>query len=178
VTFLAGDISAWAGSGFDIVFSNAALQWVPDHPGVLERWRSSLAEGGQIAVQVPANADHRSHTVLRELAAERLGSTAPADPVATNVLRPEEYALLLDRLGFERQHVRLQVYPHRLASAADVAEWMKGTSLTRFKPSMEPEDYADLVGEYQRRLLLTLGDVRPYLYAFKRILLWGRLPGR
>ena len=178
VSFLAGDIATWSGAGVSIVFSNAALQWVPDHPGVLARWSGSLAGGGQLAVQVPANSDHPSHAVLRELAVERLGSDAPADPVATNVLRPETYAQLLDALGFEQQHVRLQVYPHRLASAADVVQWMKGTSLTRLKRSMEPQDYDDLVDEYRRRLLLRLGDARPYLYTFKRILLWGRLPGR
>jgi len=177
VTFAWGDISAWSGSGLDILFSNAALQWVPDHPAVLERWRRALAAGGQFAVQVPSNADHPSHTVLREVAVERLGPEAPADPVATNVLAPEEYARLLDALGFEPQHVRLQVYPHRLDSAADVVEWMKGTSLTRFRLSMDPPAYESMVEEYRRRLVAALPDSRPYLYAFKRILLWGRLPG-
>ncbi|MGO8685789.1 MAG: methyltransferase domain-containing protein [Candidatus Dormibacteria bacterium] len=177
VTFAGGDIGGWSGSDFDVVFSNAALQWVPDHPVVLERWRAALGEGGQLAVQVPANADHRSHAVLRELAAERLGPAAPVDPVAAHVLRPEEYAELLDALGFERQHVRLQVYAHRLASAADVVEWMKGTSLTRFTRVLEPPEYSAFVEEYGRRLRRALGDARPYLYAFKRILMWGRLPG-
>jgi trans-aconitate 2-methyltransferase len=177
VTFISSDLSAWSGVGFDIVFSNAALQWVPDHPAVLERWRRALAAGGQLAVQVPSNADHPSHAVLRELAVERLGPEAPDDPVAANVLRPEEYTRLLDALGFERQHVRLQVYPHRLASAAEVVEWMKGTSLTRFRQRLGPEEYEAFVDEYRGRLLRYLGDARPYLYCFKRILLWGRLPG-
>ena len=80
VTFISADLTTWSGSGFDVVFSNAALQWVPDHPAVLERWRSSLAEGGQLAVQVPSNADHPSHAVLRELAGERLGPEALPTP--------------------------------------------------------------------------------------------------
>jgi trans-aconitate 2-methyltransferase len=177
VSFAGGDISTWTGSGVDVIFSNAALQWVPDHPAVLRRWREALAAGGQLAVQVPANAGHPSHVVLRELAAERWGADAPPDPVASNVLGPERYAELLDGLGFERQHVRLQVYAHRLASTADVVEWMKGTSLNRFKPALSPETYAELVDEYRRRLLLALGESRPYLYPFQRILFWGRLPG-
>ena len=177
VTFVSGDLGAWRGSGFDIVFSNAALQWVPDHAAALERWRGALAGGGQLAVQIPANADHPSHAVLRALAAERLGPTAPADPVATNVLAPEAYAVLLDGLGFTRQHVRLQVYPHRLASAAEVVEWMKGTSLTRFRRALEPPTYEAFVEEYRSRLIGAFPTGRPYLYSFKRILLWGRLPG-
>jgi trans-aconitate 2-methyltransferase len=177
IGFVAADIAAWSGPAVDVVFSNAALQWVPDHPAVLARWRAALAAGGQLAVQVPANADHPSHAVLRELAAERLGASAPPDPVAANVLRPEDYAVLLDRLGFARQHVRLQVYAHRLGSTGDVVEWLRGTSLNRFKPVLDPEAYAELVDEYRRRLLTALGESRPYLYPFKRILLWGRLPG-
>ncbi len=175
--FETGDIGAWTGSGMDVVFSNAALQWVPDHPGVLERWCSALGGGGQLAVQMPANADHPSHSVLRDLARERLGAEAAPDPVAANVLRPEDYAGLLSALGFERQHVRLQVYGHVLDSAADVVEWMKGTSLTRLRAVMTPGDYGELVEEYRRRLSLRLGDQRPYFYAFKRILFWGRLAG-
>jgi trans-aconitate methyltransferase len=54
---------------------------------------------------------------------------------------------------------------------------MKGTSLTRFRRVLDPSDYESLVEEYRRRLVLALPAGRPYLYAFKRILLWGRLPG-
>jgi trans-aconitate methyltransferase len=99
----------------------------------------------------------------------------PPDPVAGNVLRPEQYAELLELLGFERQHARLQVYGHRLPSSSDVVEWMKGTSLTRFKSALDPGDYERFVDEYSRRLIKVIGDQSPYFYAFKRILLWGRL---
>jgi len=172
--FQKGDIGEWLGEGEDIVFSNAALQWVPDHPALLARWSAGMPSGGQLAVQVPANADHASHVIAAQLASDWLGSAAPPDPVAEHVLAPEAYAQLLDQLGFERQHVRLQIYPHRLDSTAEVVEWVKGTSLTRFKSSLDPEDYDRFVGEYRRRLLATLGSRSPYLYTFKRILFWGR----
>ncbi len=125
---------------------------------------------------MPANADHPSHLVAREVSAELLGSEAPPDPVAENVLPPEEYAELLDELGFERQHVRLQVYAHRLGSSADVVEWVKGTSLTRFKSAFDAAGYEEFLTEYRRRLLRRIGERSPYLYPFKRILMWGRLP--
>jgi trans-aconitate 2-methyltransferase len=175
VAFQAGDIGAWRASDVDIVFSNAALQWVPDHPRVLAGWRAALAPAGQLAVQVPANADHPSHSVARDLGAEWLGDDAPRDPVAEDVLAPATYAELLDGLGFARQHVRLQVYPHHLASSADVVEWVKGTSLTRFKSVLSNDDYERFLDQYRRRLLAALGARSPYLYAFQRILLWGQL---
>ena len=98
----------------------------------------------------------------------------PADPVARNVLAPEAYALVLDELGFAEQQVRLQVYLHHLASTADVVEWMKGTTLTRFKSSFGPDGWLRFVDLYRQRLLAALGDQSPYRFAFKRILHVGR----
>jgi trans-aconitate 2-methyltransferase len=175
VRFAMGDIATWTEpAAYDIVFANAALQWVPDHPGVLRRWTASLRPGGQLAVQVPSNADHPGHTVAAEVAAEFIDAP-PADAVAYNVLPPDAYAVLLDQLGFERQHVRLQVYGHRLASTGDVVEWVKGTSLTRFKPFLPTEQWDQFIDRYRQRLLAVLGDRSPYFYPFKRILVWGRL---
>jgi len=181
VSFAAGDIASFGGRGeqehFDVVFSNAALQWVPDHAAVLDRWRHALALGGQLAVQMPSNADHASHRVSRQLGREWLGDNTPPDPVAENVRTPEDYARMLHDLGFAQQHVRLQVYGHVLDSPADVVEWVKGTSLTRFSSAFSPEEFERFVDEYRHRLLAELGSEGPYFYAFKRVLMWGRLPG-
>jgi trans-aconitate 2-methyltransferase len=183
--FVDGDIGSWpAGGGHDpinLVLANAALHWVPDHVGVLTRWWAAIAPGGQLAVQMPANADHHSHRVATEVAASEpflaaLGGTPPPDPVAANVLPPEQYAILLDHLGAARQHVRLQVYPHVLASSAEVVEWVKGTTLTRFFTALPAELHEPFVAEYRRRLLAAIGDHEPYFYPFKRILFWASKP--
>jgi trans-aconitate 2-methyltransferase len=179
--FGAGDLGEPGLNGtYDVVLANASLQWVPDHPGVLARWTDLLAPGGQLAVQVPANVDHASHVIADEVAheprfADALGGDVPRDTVH-NVCRPEQYAELLDALGFTRQHVRLQVYGHHLGSTADVVEWVKGTSLTRFRTRMDDATYDAFVDRYRTRLLEVLGDRAPFFYAFKRILFWGRLP--
>lgn len=174
IAFELGDIGTWEQpEAYDIVFANASLQWVPDHQAVLARWAKSLRRGGQLAVQVPANADHPAHLLAGELGAELL-DISPPDPVAQNVLAPEDYAVLLDRLGFEGQHVRLQVYPHYLPSTSDVVEWVKGTTLTRFKEPLGEEGWKEFVREYRDRLLSVLGDQSPFFYPFKRILIWAR----
>ncbi|MDF3043467.1 MAG: methyltransferase protein, partial [Thermomicrobiales bacterium] len=50
------DIAAFASEGdFDLVFSNAALQWVPDHEPLFRRLTAALTQRGQLAVQMPAN---------------------------------------------------------------------------------------------------------------------------
>ena len=73
---------------FDVIVSNAALQWVPNHARVLADWTNRLRPGGQLAVQVPANGDHASHRVLAAVGAELLGPDAPPDPTTVSVLAP------------------------------------------------------------------------------------------
>lgn len=177
VRFELGDIARWPadpGDAVDIVFANASLQWVPDHRGVLARWASALRPGGQLAVQVPANADHPSHQLLQELGRDLLGDGAPLDVVTANVLAPVSYAELLNDLGFGEQHVRLQVYRHELSSTGELVEWTRGTALTRFRAVLEDSAYEDLVETYRTRLFEVIGDRSPYVYYFKRILLWAR----
>jgi len=92
VAFALADLATWEEpDDADVVFANASLQWVPHHAAVLARWANSLRRGGQLAVQVPANADHPSHVIAGEVAAELL-SNPPPDAVAQNVLAPEQYA--------------------------------------------------------------------------------------
>jgi len=180
VTFEPGDLREPPEPGrWDLVLANASLHWAPEHGTVLARWRDGLRAGGQLAVQVPANADHPSHQVAAQVAtrepfASAFPGGAPADVVAANVLRPEAYAVLLHDLGAQRQHVRLQVYGHVLGRTADIVEWVKGTSLTRFKQTMPADLYDRFVAEYQAELVATLGDRSPFFYPFKRILFWAR----
>jgi trans-aconitate 2-methyltransferase len=180
--FVEGDLGDWREpASWDLVLSNAAIQWVGDHPALLRRFTESLLPGGQLAIQVPANFDHASHRLSREVAQEKefrlaLGGDAPPDPDEANVLPPERYATLLHDLGFAEQHVRVTVYGHLLPATASVVEWVRGTSLTRFQRRLPADLFERFVAEYRRRLLHELGDQRPYFYTFKRILIWGRLP--
>ena len=162
---------------WDLIFSNAAVQWVPDHPRLLERLAATLAAGGQLAVQVPANHDHVSHLVAAELAAEEPFSRATGGYRRVNPVQPpERYAELLERLGFPEQHVRLQIYPHHLAGPEQVIEWARGTLLTDYQRRMPPELFERFLAGYRERLLPRLDQRRPYFYPFKRILLWAAGP--
>jgi trans-aconitate 2-methyltransferase len=175
LAFARGEIERFGGGPFDLVFSNAALHWVEDHPALLARLRDLLAPDGQLAVQVPANFDGPAHVVAAEVAseppfAEALGGYTLRAPV----LDPESYARLLHRLGFRRQRVRLEVYAHLLAAPGEVVEWVKGTLLTDYQRRMPATLYPRFVDAYRERLLPRLGEERPFLFPFKRILLWAR----
>jgi trans-aconitate 2-methyltransferase len=55
---------------WDLIFSNAALQWSENHAELIPRLYERLMPGGQIAVQVPSNHNHISHQIYRETASE------------------------------------------------------------------------------------------------------------
>jgi trans-aconitate 2-methyltransferase len=178
LTFVHGDIDEWEPDApVDVVFSNAALQWLPDHPQLFERITTMLVPGGELAVQVPANFDHVSHTLAADIAREEPFATAMHAYTRTfSVLAPEAYAILLHELGYIAQSVRLQVYGHVLESADAVVEWVKGTLLTDYEARLPESLHEEFVARYRERLNTALGDQRPYFYPFKRILLWARRP--
>ena len=158
----------------DLVFANASLHWLPDHRALFRRLTGWLADGGQLAVQVPTNFDHPSHTVAAEVAREEPFASALRGYVhSTNVLDPPAYARLLHSLGYERQHVRLVVYTHLLPSPDAVVEWVKGTLLTGYRERLEAATYEQFVDAYRAKLLLALSKESPFFFTFERVLMWG-----
>lgn len=183
VRFETGDIAKWTSDGdHDLVVAAASLQWVPDHAGVIERWTRGLRSGGRLAVQVPANAHAATHVVADRLARSTaylaaFGSAGPpVDPVAEYVLRPDDYARILHRLGYVDITVQLRVYPHVLATSHHAVEWVKGTTLTRFRSALAPETYEAFLTDYEDELVEALGGDEPCFFPFSRILFVARRP--
>ena len=178
LTFAKGEIEGFSEKGtIDLLFSNAALQWVPDHAELLRRLVAALRPGGQIAVQVPSNFDYPSHVIARELAEESPFREALGGYYrAPGVLTPEEYAVKLHELTGTAPEVFLRVYGHLLGSRDEVLEWVKGTLLTDYQKRMPPELFDRFLAEYRRRLIPRLPDSRPFFYPFKRLLMWAQLP--
>lgn len=174
--FELGEVERWEPSGsFDVVFSNAALQWVNGHAELFPRLFRAVAERGQVAIQMPANNDHPSHMTAHWLAGREPFRTYLNGYVrAWPVMPPEWYAELLDAEGFAEQSVRLQVYGHHLESREGVVEWVRGTLLTDYERRMTPGQYEEFLHAYRLKLMPLLDERQPYFYAFKRILIWGR----
>ena len=174
--FERGDIATWSpAEAFDLVFSNSALQWVEDHEALWVRLAAAVRAGGQLAAQMPANDDHASHTIARALAQQE-PYRGYVDGYARRfpTLSPARYATVLDELGFERAHVRVQIYGHRLPDARAVVEWVKGSLLTAYRDRLPADVYARFLEDYTALLVAKLGGREPYFYAFPRILMWGR----
>lgn len=128
--FTHADLASWRprGERFDLLFSNAALQWVltggedadgardvpaevpptawdqqhPEHTDLFPSWTEALPRGGVFAFQVPGNFGAPSHTLLLELRnSARWRSRLGTSVRKRTVLDPPEYLALLDSLGCE-----------------------------------------------------------------------------
>ncbi|WP_216317720.1 methyltransferase domain-containing protein [Deinococcus aestuarii] len=175
-----GDILDLAGD-YDLMFSNAALQWLPDHPALLARLWERLRPGGVLAVQVPANHDHDSHRLLTETANEfaaelggftRFGTAHGASPVLT----PAQYAEVLDELGGVEIVALSRVYPVVLPGAEGLLDWTRGTALVPYLSRLGERDGERFVAAYLDRLRSRWPGERVY-YAFTRVLFTARKPG-
>lgn len=122
-----GDLRTWeAPAPVDVLVSNAALQWVPDHLEQLPRLAGMLAPGGRLAMQVPGNFGEPSHTIRRELAAE-----APYAEHVAGVAQPAShdagtYLRAFQDLGLEVDAWET-TYLHVLHGSDPVFEWVSGT---------------------------------------------------
>jgi trans-aconitate 2-methyltransferase len=126
----AGDIAEWTNGedSFDVVFSNAAMQLVPDHPGVFPRLLTRVTPGGALAVQMPGNHDAEAHRLMR--------AVATRFPATENVREWFTHGIdfYYDSVAPLAARVDLwsTEYIHVMEGPEDVVEWYKGTGMRPF----------------------------------------------
>lgn len=129
-----------------LVFSNAALHWLPDHHSLLPRLAALLAPGGTLAVQVPAMNDAPSHKLWLDLA-EKIGGQVPAH--GPGILTPAAYHTLLAPLG--KLHLWRTEYFQTLEAGTHGHPVRRFTESTYGKPVLDalaPPDRASLTAAY------------------------------
>jgi trans-aconitate 2-methyltransferase len=151
--FEAGDAGRFrASSPVDVLVSNAALQWVPDHEHLLPQLAASVAPGGILAVQMPSNFDAPSHRLLYETATEKPWADKLAGVLRQPPVRPLSfYAEMLLRLGFVVDAWET-TYLHVLPGADPVIGWTRGTALRPVLDTLDPELADRFVARYADKL--------------------------
>ncbi len=156
---------------WDVIFSNAALQWVPDHETLLPGIIAHIRPGGQLLVQMP----DQNHNITNLLLAELAQKSPYAEAYqgwnrASHVLNIDRYAEILFECGGKSMQVFEKVYPLILKDTDALVTWVSGTALLPYlerlpEPLKKPflDDYKDLLGKHFSK--------EPVFYAFKRILM-------
>ena len=154
-----GDLSGWQPAKTpSVFFSNAVIQWVPDHQELVPRLWSMLPPGGCLAIQAPLSWDMRSHQIMRETLANG-GSNG--QPIGSDELRSavgnrwvQDPDFYYDLLAPEANHLDVWTteYQHVLAGDDAVLEWVTGTGLRPILNGLEDGERETYLAEYRRRL--------------------------
>lgn len=150
------DIARWHAepeTPFDLIYSNAALQWLPDHRHTLVRLLDFVAPAGALAMQMPANLDAAPHRLMRELAASAPWSTHfVRTPREWYVHEPEFY---YDLLAPHTRRIDLWVtdYLHVLDGIDGIIDWYRGSGLRPWLEALPDESVrAAFLEAYRVRL--------------------------
>lgn len=175
LVFQLGDQSSLTGD-WDLIFSNAALQWSEDHEELIPRLFERLRPGGQIAVQVPSNHNHISHQIYRETAEEdRFKAILQGFQRISPVLPIDQYARILFGCEAEEITVFEKVYPHVLENSDAVVDWISGTALVPYFERLG-EHKEEFIEAIRIKMRAAMPD-SPVFYPFRRILFSARKPG-
>ena len=124
---------------YDVVFSNACIQWVPNHKKLLSDMMSILKPNGVLAVQVPMNFEEPIHKIIAEVIkkpewAEKIGNGRQF-----YTLKESEYFDVLSALSSDFTMWKT-IYMHRMPSHQSIIEWYKSTGMKEYLAVLSDED--------------------------------------
>lgn len=166
-----GDLAQWVpDAAYDVVFSNATYQWLPDHGALLPRLLGFVKAGGVFAFQVPSNFDAPSHVLMREVAESGAWASKLRDVREATVLPAEAYYDILSPLA-RALDIWETTYLHVLEGDDPVFNWVSATGLRPFVQALEGAERAAFTDAYRARLREAYpkrGDGKT-LFAFQRL---------
>ncbi|NLY98590.1 MAG: methyltransferase domain-containing protein [Clostridiaceae bacterium] len=136
---------------FDIVFSNACIQWVPDHKHLIRNMLNLLNENGVLAVQIPMNDNEPIQKAIYELVTSDKWRSYFKEPRIFYTLSQSEYYDLLSEAS-EKFFIWETVYYHVMKSHNDILEWYRGTGLRPYLHVL-PDDKKEI---FERELMENL----------------------
>lgn len=136
---LASDNWTPLGSGYDLVFSNACIQWLPDHPALLAKMMGLLRLGGSLAVQVPLVQHQEMQQIFHEVATDPRWADRLAQVQIPRALEPRDYFDILQPLASDLQIWRTD-YQRRMRSIDDIIAWYEGSSLRPYLQLLTADD--------------------------------------
>lgn len=174
VRWIQQSLAEWrADQPADVIYSNAALHWLPDHRQLFRSLVQQLAPGGVLAVQMPRNFGAPSHTMIADTVRSgpwrsRLEPLLQPSPVAA----PDFYYDLLTPL-VARLDIWETEYLQVLEGPDPVKEWTKGTWLKQYLDALEEPERTEFENNYATRLrsAYPTRDDGKTLFPFRRLFL-------
>ncbi len=131
---------------FDLIFSNACIQWISEQKELIEKTADHITLGGTFAVQVPMTDESQFYskilkTLLQKSEYENLRKIH-------NFYALDEYGYynLLSRY-FSRVEIWKTDYHHIVDSAEDIVSWYEGSGLRPYLAELSEEKKEEFKSE-------------------------------
>lgn len=163
-----------SGEKWDLIFSNAALQWSNDHETLFTELIKLVNPKGQFAVQMPVQPENILNKILADLVDEEpFKSYLKGYKRDSPVLSIDNYAQILFDGGLEELQILQKVYPIIANDHETLYNFISGSALIPYIERLEGEQKALFIQIYKERIAEHFPKL-PAIYSFKRILLYGR----
>ncbi len=155
---------------FDLLFSNACLQWIPNHETLIPALMDKLNAGGVLAVQIPMNGEEPLFQLIKEVAAEPKWGLRDVPMPPNETRTPSAYFDILSGCSSAFDIWETKYY-HPLADHKALVDWVKGT---RLRP------YLDYLGdkrgsEFEREIAYRAEAIYPVTKTGEVVLGFRRL---
>jgi trans-aconitate 2-methyltransferase len=139
--WIVADVRSWSTEEpFDLVFSNAMFQWLPDHAGACRHLLELVTPGGALAVQLPAHYDSPVHREMIDVSTDPAWTgRMEAARTALTKEHPEFYFDICQPVS-SRVDLWETTYYHVLDGPEAILEWFRGTGLRPFLDALPAED--------------------------------------
>lgn len=159
---------------WDLIFSNAALQWSDNHDKLFPKLLSLLSENGQFAVQMPVQSENILNQILLQLASKEPYKTQLQNwNRVSPVLSLDDYIKMMFDAGLTDLNISMKVYPIIADDAEKLFQFISGSALIPYLERLDETQQKEFTTEYKNRIADKF-EKFPAIYAFKRILMYGK----
>ena len=125
---------------FDIIFSNATIQWIPNHAELFKQLYNALNANGLIAIQIPLFWDMPLGKAIKNIAKDSRWVTSVKG--ATELFTIHAYSYYYDKLSqlFNSIEMWETHYIHIMDSHLSILEMIKSTGLKPYLDRLENEN--------------------------------------
>jgi len=163
-----------SGEKWDLIFSNAALQWSDDHEILFPKLIDLVNSKGQFAVQMPVQPENKLNIILSELIDEEpFKSYLNGFKRDSPVLSIDAYAQILFDGGLEDLQIMQKVYPIIANDHETLYNFILGSALIPYLERFTEDQKTLFIKRYKEKIAEDFLKL-PAIYSFKRILLYGR----
>jgi trans-aconitate 2-methyltransferase len=135
----------------DLIYTNAALQWVPDHETLLPSLVNKLRPGGVLAMQVPRHFESPSHLGLKELVMQSQWRARLEPLLLAPIPAPERYWRWVSPHA-RNLDIWETIYLQVLDGKDPVVNFMRGTALLPFLSALPEPEAAKFVDAFAERM--------------------------